>query len=78
MDQLLYLNLGAQEIIVMIILTLVPFILTVFCLLDIFRSTFQDPLNKVLWTIIVLLAPLLGPLAYLIWGRKQKAKPVNE
>ncbi|HUH33802.1 MAG TPA: PLD nuclease N-terminal domain-containing protein [Daejeonella sp.] len=49
-----------------------PLILTIYCLLDITRSTFQDSANKVIWAVIVLLAPVFGSLAYLIWGKQQK------
>ena len=49
-----------------------PLILTIHSLQDIIRSTFQDPTNKIIWVIIVLLAPVFGSLAYLFWGSKQK------
>ena len=74
MDRLLFLNLGTPELIMLSITFALPFILTVICLIDIVRSSFQDPINKVLWTVIVLLAPVLGALAYLIWGKKQKIR----
>lgn len=72
MNYLLYLNIGVWEMILLIFAVLFPIILIVYCLLDITRSSFQDPSNKIIWAIIVLLAPVIGSLAYLVWGRKQK------
>jgi hypothetical protein len=47
------------------------FILLVITLMDLFKSGF--PLNtKLLWLIVILLAPVLGCLAYLLWGKYQK------
>ena len=72
MTALLFLNIGTPEIIILLFAVGLPLILTIYCLLDITRSTFQDSTNKIIWAIIVLLAPFLGSLAYLIWGRQQK------
>ena len=47
------------------------FILLVITLMDLFKST--QPLNtKLLWLIVILLAPVLGCLVYLLWGRHQR------
>ena len=51
---------------------LLPVILSIYCILDIMRSSFKDSANKIIWAIIVLLAPVIGSMAYLIWGQKQK------
>ena len=72
MNTLLFLNIGPLEIMLALFAFGLPLILTVYCLLDITRSTFQDSTNKIIWAIIVLLAPVLGALAYIIWGRDQK------
>lgn len=72
MNYILFLNLGAAELIMLFIVMVVPFALSVIALIDIFRSSFQDPTNKVIWAVIVLLAPVFGALAYLLWGRKHK------
>jgi hypothetical protein len=47
-------------------------ILKIYCLIDITRSKFSDPVNKLLWTIIVIFVPLIGEILYLIFGRNQK------
>ena len=72
MNNLLFINLGTPEIIILLFAIAFPLILAVYCLLDITRSSFQDSTNKVNWAIIVLLAPVIGSMAYLIWGRGQK------
>jgi len=72
MNELLFINLGFPEIIMVLFMVAFPLILIIYCLLDITRSTFQDSAAKIIWAIIVLLAPVIGSLAYLIWGRKQK------
>jgi len=72
MNYLLFLNMGTPEIIILLIALGFPLILAVYCLSDIMRSSFQDSTNKVIWAVIVLLAPVIGSMAYLIWGRGQK------
>lgn len=72
MIDLLFINIGVMEMILLCFAILFPLIITIYCLLDITRSNFQDPSNKIIWAIIVLLAPVIGALAYLVWGRKQK------
>ena len=72
MYKLLFINLGFTETILILFIVAFPLILILYYLLDITRSTFQDPTNKIIWAVIVLLAPIIGSLAYLIWGRKQK------
>lgn len=71
---MLFLNLGVPEIILILIIVGLPFILTIYCLIDVMRSTFSDSVNKILWVLIVLLAPLIGSILYLVWGRSQKAR----
>ena len=47
------------------------FILIVITLMDLFKSNL--PTNtKLLWLIVILIAPVLGSLIYLIWGKNQR------
>jgi len=47
------------------------FILIVMALMDLFKSTL--PTNtKLLWLIVILIAPVLGSLIYLLWGKYQR------
>ena len=46
-------------------------ILLIVTLMDLFKNIM--PTNtKLLWLIVILLAPVLGCLIYLLWGRNQK------
>ncbi|WP_424292348.1 PLD nuclease N-terminal domain-containing protein [Daejeonella sp.] len=75
MEKLLFLNLGQAELFLLMLVSLlaiVPLILTLYCIFDISRSKFNDPLNKVLWVLIVLFVPLIGSILYLVLGRSQK------
>ena len=73
METMLFMNLGTSEMIIVLFALGMPLILTVYCIIDIMRSNFTDQTNKLLWIIIVLLAPIIGSLLYLVWGRNQKA-----
>jgi len=58
----------------LIILTVISFafILPIWALVDIIRSQFNEPNNKIIWVIVVLLLPFLGSILYLAIGRAQK------
>ncbi|WP_457130182.1 PLDc N-terminal domain-containing protein [Mucilaginibacter sp. HD30] len=43
-----------------------------YCIVDIMRSSFKDNTTRLLWLAVVLLAPFLGSIAYLIAGRGGK------
>lgn len=75
MEKLLFLNLGTTELVLFMVvasLAIVPLILTLYCIFDISRSKFNDPLNKVVWMLIVLFVPIIGSILYLAVGRSQK------
>ena len=53
-------------------LALIEIGLVVFCLIDLFRPERQvigD--NKLVWTLVILLVGTIGPIIYLLVGRKQ-------
>ena len=70
MKNFLFLNIGGPEIILILILIVLS--LPLFCILDIIRSKFQTPNANILWIIVVLVAPVIGSILYLTWGRSQK------
>lgn len=74
MNTLLFLNLGAPELILIIFIGVIPLILALICLVDILRADFKDGTKKLLWVVIVLVAPVLGALIYLLFGRRQKVQ----
>lgn len=50
---------------------LIWFVLIVVTLLDLFKS-FLPTNTKLLWLIVILIAPVLGCLIYLLWGKNQR------
>jgi len=48
------------------------FILPIWALIDIIRSQFNEPNNKLIWVLVVLLLPFVGSILYLAIGRGQK------
>ena len=68
MKHLLFLNIGGPEIILLLIVMVLP----IYCVFDIIRSKFESPTTSILWIIVVLVAPMIGSIIYLTWGRSQK------
>lgn len=52
------------------------FVLWVYCLIDVIRSEFKDSNMKLIWTVILLFAHLIGPLAYLAIGKSTKISTI--
>jgi hypothetical protein len=57
---------------ILLLVVLLYLALKLFCLIDIIRSDFKDSTTKLLWGLLVLFVALIGPLVYLIIGRKTK------
>ncbi len=55
------------------IILLILFCLWCYCMIDILTSRFKGN-EKLLWAVVVILAPVLGMLLYLILGSKNKYK----
>ena len=68
MNNLLFLGFGFGGSIFSILYA----VLAIYCIIDIMRSSFKDNTTKLLWLAVVLLAPFLGSIAYLIAGRGGK------
>ena len=65
-------TLGPWEI-VMIVVALLPWIVLVpFALIDSIRSPRLTVVQKIAWIVFIIIAPYLGAIVYLLWGRKQK------
>ena len=65
---------GVPELIVLFVL-FSP--IWVIAFVDVLRSEFTGS-NKIVWLIVVILLPFVGPIAYFFIGRKQKVKEVKE
>ena len=49
-------------------------LLPVVALVDILKSSFRTPVNKIVWTLLVLLLPALGTILYFLIGTGQKVQ----
>jgi hypothetical protein len=54
-----------------VLLVLFGFIIGIIAFIDVLRNEFTG-FNKLIWLLAVLLAPVIGPLAYFFLGRKQR------
>jgi hypothetical protein len=63
---------GAEWILIMIgfCILLIPII----ALIEIIRSQFERPENKIIWVVVVLLLPFIGSILWWAIGRSQKVK----
>ena len=52
------------------ILGVVIFVLDIIAILDIFKSQ-KTSGKKILWTLVVLIVPLIGMIAYFVVGKKK-------
>lgn len=70
MHNLLFLNIGAQEIIVLFIFLfagLVPLILAVLAIIDIFKRDFTNKsTDRILLILLVLILPFIGSIIYFL------------
>ena len=64
-------GLGVTEVILLLLIFI--FVPGVIALIDVLRHEFTGS-NKIVWVIAVIFAPFVGPMAYFIFGRKQKVK----
>lgn len=68
-------GIGVGMIIFWIIFCLLGFVLFLWALIDVIRRQFQNPNDKILWLVLILLVGILGPILYLIIGRKKGTIP---
>lgn len=65
-----YIEIAEVSILVYGVIPLVVLVTAIGALLDLARHRQSDPLPVVLWVLVILAFPLLGPFAYYIVGRK--------
>ena len=53
----------------------VGFILWLWALIDCIRRQFANPNDKILWLVLIILIAWIGPILYLIIGRKKGTIP---
>ncbi len=57
---------------IILLFLLLPIVAWIVALVDIIRSQFRNDTDRLLWIVVVTLAPVLGVLVYLILGRRYK------
>lgn len=62
---------GGPELILLIFVIL-PLALIIPALISCLNSTFEDPTNKIVWVLVILLAPIIGPILYFCISPKQR------
>lgn len=66
------LEFGPSEIAMVVFAVLILLILVPFTIIDSIRSPRLTLVQKFAWIVFIIIAPYLGAIAYLLWGRKQK------
>jgi len=69
-----FLNLGGAELGIIAVIVLAPLILIIYSIVDILRSSFKTAPMKWIFLLLVLFAPFLGSIIYLVI-RKDYVKP---
>lgn len=68
-------NIFALENPITMLLTLVvwvvPLALFLWALIDALRRTFPEPSGKIVWVLVIILLPCLGPILWFAVGRRQ-------
>jgi hypothetical protein len=62
-------NSGEMLLIFVVLLLHLP---TLRALVDILKSEFHEPVNKLVWVVVVLMLPIIGPLLYFLISQPQK------
>jgi len=71
-----FLNLGGAEIGIILAFVAIPFLLIIYCIVDILKSEFKTGIMKLVFLALVLFAPFLGSIIYLVI-RKDYLKPTT-
>jgi len=66
---------GPFQIIIMLFVLAIFALLLILAILDILRNEFTGS-NKLIWVVVTLFLPFLGPLLYFAIGRKQKISQI--
>lgn len=61
---------GAEWILIFAAIFILAF--PIWAIIDIIRSDFKQPDNKLLWILLVIFLPLIGSILYYYMGKQQK------
>ncbi len=53
-------------------LLLIPIIMVLLALVDLVRGEFKDPIEKLIWVLIIFFVPIIGSILYCIIVRSKK------
>ncbi|MDY7002314.1 MAG: PLDc N-terminal domain-containing protein [Thermodesulfobacteriota bacterium] len=67
---------SAEQIILFLVLLAVPILPNLWSIWHAFYRDFPSPTEKMIWLGLAVFIPVLGGLAYIIWGRRRGRKPV--
>jgi TonB family protein len=71
-------RLGIPELLVIaaaiLLFWLIPLIFAVIALVSILKSQFPGTNDKIIWTIVSIFVPIIGPILYFVLGRKQRTQ----
>ena len=67
-----FIGIGGQEILFILIVLGVVILLPLIALVDVIRSDFRGPNDKLIWVIVILFLNVIGALLYFIIGRNQR------
>ncbi|MCO4292065.1 PLD nuclease N-terminal domain-containing protein [Solitalea sp. MAHUQ-68] len=59
------------------VFSLLSIIITIIALLNLLKTAFRDSTTKLIWLLVILFVPMVGPLFYFTIGRKQGQKAAN-
>lgn len=65
-------GLGGWEVLIVTLFLILPVGAWIVALVGIIRSQFRNDTDRLLWIVVVTLAPVLGVLVYLVLGRRYK------
>jgi len=65
-------TLGTWELVMVVFAILLLIVLVPFTIIDSIRSSRLTVVQKIAWIVFIIIAPYLGAIVYLLWGRKQK------
>lgn len=68
-------GIAAAWVIFWVVFGVIGFVLFLWALIDCIRRQFPNPNDKVLWLVLIILIGWLGPILYLIIGRKKGTIP---
>lgn len=63
-------GLGTGEVLIILAIVALPVLLIIYCIVDVLRANFSNKLMKLLMLALVLFAPLLGSIVYLVVRRE--------